>query len=202
MIDFDFYPTPNPDKSDEKRYHARVVAQQNIDTEQLVEEIQRKSGLSAGAVEDVLITFADRLASHLGDGNRVYLKKVGYFQVNLKCKKEISNPHDARPENVAFKSVSFRADNSLKNKLREEKIKRSKEQCHSRKRTEDGIDTLLAKHFETKPAITRRGFQVLTGLLRTTAYRRLKDLADVGKLKNIGTNRSPVYVPCEGYFGK
>ena len=202
MIDFDFYPTPNPDKSGKKRYHARVVAQRNIDTERLVEEIQRKSGLSAGAVEDVLITFADRLASHLGDGNRVYLKKVGYFQVNLKCKKEISNPHGVRPENVAFKSVSFRADNTLKNKLREEKLNRSKEQFHSRKRTDDGIDDLLAKYFETKPAITRRGFQILTGLLRTTAYRRLKDLVDAGKLENIGANRSPVYIPCVGHYGK
>ena len=119
-----------------------------------------------------------------------------------KCKKEISNPHCVRPENVAFKSVSFRADNTLKNKLREEKINRSKEQFHSRKRTDDGIDDLLAKYFETKPAITRRGFQILTGLLRTTAYRRLKDLVDAGKLENIGANRSPVYIPCVGHYGK
>lgn len=202
MIDFDFYPTPNSDASDKKRYHARTIAHRNIGTERLVEEIQRKSGLSAGVVEDVLITFADRLANHLGEGNRVYLKGVGYFHVNLKCRKEITNPQGMGAENVEFKSISFRADNALKGKLKKMKIRRIKDQSHSCRRSKEGLDKLLSQYFEKKPVLTRRDFQALTGLLRTTACRRLKEIVDAGKLMNIGADRSPVYVPCEGYYGK
>ena len=202
MLEFDFYPTPDPEGTGRKRYHARVVSRQSIDTERLAEEIQKKSGLSAGAVEDVLITLGEKLSEHLGDGDRVHLKGVGYFQVNLCCKKEITNPNGVRSENVDFKSVSFRADNALKAKLRKKKLIRSQYSSHSRRRTEATIDKLLTKYFVSMPGMTRRDFQFLTGQLRATACRTIKRLVEAGKLKNIGADRSPVYVPCEGYYGK
>lgn len=61
MIDYELYQNPNPDGSNKKRYHARVVSYSNITTEQLAEDIEARSGLSAGAVKDVLISFAEKL---------------------------------------------------------------------------------------------------------------------------------------------
>lgn len=202
MIDYELYQNPNPDGSNKKRYHARVVSYSNITTEQLAEDIEARSGLSAGAVKDVLISFAEKLADYLGEGKKVYLENVGYFQVNLRCKEEIRDPRGARAENIEFKSVSFRADNTLKEKLRKQKIKRTTKKSHSRKRTDASIDKLLTKYFEVNPTITRRDFQQLTGQLRATACRTIKKLAEAGKLKNIGADNSPVYMPGDGFYGK
>lgn len=202
MIDYELYQNPTPDGSNKKRYHARVVSYSNITTEQLAEDIEEKSGLSAGVVKDVLISFAEKLADYLGEGKKVHLEKVGYFQVNLHCKEEIRDPRGARVENIEFKSVSFRADNTLKEKLRKQRIKRTAYKSHSRKQTDANIDKLLTKYFEVNPSITRRDFQRLSGQLRTTACRTIRKLVEAGKLKNIGADNSPIYVPGEGCYGK
>lgn len=202
MIEYELYQTPIPDGSNKRRYHARVVSYSNISTEQLAEEIKEKSGLSAGVVKDVLISFAEKLADYLGEGKKVHLERVGYFQVNLRCKEQIRDPRGARAENIEFKSVSFRADNTLKEKLRKQKIKRTANKSHSRKRTDASIDKLLAKYFEVNPTITRQDFQRLSGQLRSTACRTIRKLAEAGKLKNIGANNSPVYMPGDGFYGK
>lgn len=202
MIDYELYPNPNPDGSNKKRYHARVVSYSNISTEQLAEDIEERSGLSAGVVKDVLISFAEKLADYLGEGKKVHLEKVGYFQVNLRCKEQIRDPRGVRAEKIEFKSVSFRADNTLKEKLRKQRIKRTAYKSHSRKRTEASIDKLLAKYFELNSTITRQDFQRLSGQLRSTACRTIRKLVEAGKLKNIGADNSPVYVPGEGFYGK
>lgn len=202
MIEYELYQTPIPDGSNKRRYHARVVSYSNISTEQLAEDIKEKSGLSAGVVKDVLISFAEKLADYLGEGKKVHLERVGYFQVNLRCKEQIRDPRGARAENIEFKSVSFRADNTLKEKLRKQKIKRTANKSHSRKRTDASIDKLLAKYFEVNPTITRQDFQRLSGQLRSTACRTIRKLAEAGKLKNIGANNSPVYMPGDGFYGK
>lgn len=111
------------------------------------------------------------------------------------------SPRGARIQNVEFKSVSFKADNSQKKSLRAEKIKRSKVKLHSYLRTEANINKLLTKYFENNQTITRQQYQRLTGQLRATACRTIKKWVEAGKLKNVGPDRSPVYVPGEGYYG-
>ena len=68
--------------------------------------------------------------------------------------------------------------------------------------SEEQIEAKLTEYFATNPVITRRQFQFLCQLLKPTACRVIKRLADEGKLKNIASKRNPVYMPVEGYFGK
>lgn len=202
MITYEFYRNPDSEGTNKKRYHARVVSFGKVDTEQLAKEIQKECSLTHVDVKAVLMTLADKLAEHLGNGRKVHLEGLGHFQVNLRCKEEVRTTHAVRSENIEFKSVSFRADNGLKKSLKQEKIKRSRIKPHSCQHTDAGIDKLLVKHFETHQILTRREFQYLTGLLKATASRRIKKLVEEGKLKNIGPFRNPIYVPCEGYYGK
>lgn len=202
MITYEFYRNPDSEGTNKKRYHARVVSFGKVDTDQLAKEIQKECSLTHVDVKAVLMTLADKLAEHLGNGRKVHLEGLGHFQVNLRCKEEVRTTHAVRSENIEFKSVSFRADNGLKKSLKQEQIKRSRIKPHSYPHTDAGIDKLLVKHFETHQILTRREFQHLTGLLKATASRRIKKLVEEGKLKNIGLLRNPVYVPCEGYYGK
>ena len=200
-IEYEFYCNPDSQGTKKKRYHARVVPTGRISTDQLAQEIQKECTLTVSDVKSVLIALADKMAEHLGEGRKVHLKDIGYFQVNLHCKEEVRTMHAVRSENVEFKSVSFRADTNLKESLKKQKIRRSKNKPHSMPMTEQQIDKKLTEHFAQNPILTRRDFQFLCLQVKSTACRILRKLVEEGKLKNISTPRNPVYVPDNGYYG-
>lgn len=201
-IQYEFYQTPSPEESKMKRYHARVVPSGRVSTDQLAKEIHQESTLTVVDVKAVLMTLADKLAEHLSEGRKVYLEGIGYFQVNLRCKEEVSAVPSTRSENVEFKSVSYRADVALKKHLKQQKIRRSRTKPHSMPMTEQEIDQKLTEYFAEHETLTRANFQILCLQVRATAYRILKRLVEQGKLKNIATSHSPVYMPVAGYYGR
>ena len=199
-IEYDFYRNPNSQGTNKKRYHARVVSSNRISTDELAEEIQNECSLTIADVKAVLIALGDKLAKHLGEGSKVHLEGIGYFQVNLQCKEEVRTTHAARSENVEFKSVSYRADNELKKHLRNQKIQRSQTKIHSVEMTEEEIDQALTKYFKTHDTLTRSQFEVLCTQVKSTAHRILQKLVKDGKLKNVSTKQHPVYMPDNGYY--
>lgn len=199
-IQYEFYRNPNSQGTNKKRYHARVVPCGRVSTNQLAKEIQNESSLTVADVKSVLVALADKMSHHLGEGRKVYLDGIGYFQVNLRCKEEVRTMHAVRSETVAFKSVSFRADGELKKSLQDRKIRRARLRTHSMPMTEKEVDQKLTEHFATKPILTSREFRSLCMQVPSTAYRLLKKLVEAGKLKNISTSRNPVYVPAGGYY--
>ena len=199
-IQYEFYRNPNSQGTNKKRYHARVVPAGRISTDDLAEEIQKECTLTVADVKSVLIALADKMSEHLGEGRKVYLEGIGYFQVNLRCKEEVRTMSGIRSENIEFKSVSFRADIDLKKNLKTQKIRRSRNKPHSMPMTEKEIDEKLTKHFASNPILTRRDFEFLCQQMKPTACRILRKLVEAGKLKNISTPRNPVYVPDNGHY--
>ena len=194
-IEYDFYRNPNSQGTNKKRYHARVVSSNRISTNELAEEIQNECSLTIADVKAVLIALGDKLAKHLGDGSKVHLEGIGYFQVNLQCKEEVCTTRSVRSENVEFKSVSYRADNELKKHLKKQKIQRSQTKIHSVEMTEEEIDQKLTDYFKTNDTLTRSQFEVLCTQVKSTAHRILQKLVKDGKLKNVSTKQHPVYMP-------
>ena len=194
-IEYDFYRNPNSQGTNKKRYHARVVSSDRISTNELAEEIQNECSLTIADVKAVLIALGDKLAKHLGEGSKVHLEGIGYFQVNLQCKEEVRTTRSVRSDNVEFKSVSYRADNELKKHLRNQKIQRSQTRIHSREMTEEEIDQKLSDYFKTHDTLTRSQFEVLCTQVKSTAHRILQKLVKDGKLKNVSTKQHPVYMP-------
>ena len=194
-IEYDFYRTPNSQGTNKKSYHARVVSSDRITTDELAEEIQNECSLTITDVKAVLIALGDNLAKHLGDGSKVHLEGIGYFQVNLQCKEEVCTTRSVRSENVEFKSVSYRADNELKKHLKKQKIQRSQTKIHSVEMTEEEIDQKLTDYFKTNDTLTRSQFEVLCTQVKSTAHRILQKLVKDGKLKNVSTKQHPVYMP-------
>ena len=194
-IEYDFYRNPNSQGTNKKRYHARVVSSDRITTDELAEEIQNECSLTITDVKAVLIALGDKLAKHLGDGSKVHLEGIGYFQVNLQCKEEVCTTRSVRSENVEFKSVSYRADNELKKHLKKQKIQRSQTKIHSVEMTEEELDQKLTDYFKTNDTLTRSQFEVLCTQVKSTAHRILQKLVKDGKLKNVSTKQHPVYMP-------
>lgn len=199
-IEYDFYRNPNSEGTNKKRYHARVVSNNRISTNDLAEEIQNECSLTIADVKAVLIALGDKLAKHLGEGDKVHIEGIGHFQVNLRCKEEVRTTRAIRSENIEFKSVSYRADNDLKKHLQKQKIQRSQTKIHSIPMTKEEIDQALTKHFRTNETITRREFEILCTQMRSTAHRILQKLVENGKLRNVATAHNPVYMPAKGHY--
>ena len=199
---YEFYRNPQPDGTEKRTYHPRVVASGRVDTEQLARDIQQSCSLTRSDVKAMLAALADKMTQYLSEGKRVYLEDIGYFKVNLQCNQEVTDIDDKGVGKVSFKSISFRADERLKKSMKNTKIHRSNYKPHSMPLTDEQIEAKLTEHFTTKTFITRHEFQILCQILKPTACRIIKRLVEEGKLKNIASSRSPVYVPVEGFYGK
>ena len=200
-IEYDFYRNPNSQGTNKKRYHARVVSGNRISTDELAKEIQDECSLTIADVKAVLIALGDKLAKHLGEGDKVHIEGIGHFQVNLRCKEEVRTTRAIRSENIEFKSVSYRADNDLKKHMQKQKIQRSQTKVHSLPMTEEETDQILTEYFQTHETLTRRQFETLCTQMKSTAHRILQKLVKDGKLRNVATAHSPVYMPANGYYG-
>lgn len=200
-IKFEFYESPNTIGTRKKRYHARVVNWQRIDTDHLAREIQYGSSLTVADIKATIISLSEKLAYYLKDGARVHIEGIGYFHVSLTCP-ETRTPSATRANRVKFKSVTFRADKYLKKELASVKTARSEYKPHSMPTTKDDIDTLLTEYFATNSVLTRRKFEQLCMLRRATAGRYIKQLAKEGKLRNISIPRNPIYEPVPGHYGR
>ena len=200
-IKFEFYESPNTIGTRKKRYHARVVNWQRINTDYLAREIQYGSSLTVADIKATIISLSEKLAYYLKDGARVHIEGIGYFHISLTCP-ETRTPSSTRANKVKFKSVTFRADKELKKQLVNVKTERSKYKPHSIPVTDEKIDKGLTEYFQTHSVLTRREFEQLFTLTRATAGRYITRLAKEGKLLNISIPHNPIYEPMPGFYGK
>lgn len=201
-INYEFYETPSLKDNNKKNYHPRVVTFSKVTTEQLAQEIQQECTLTRADVKAVLTSLADKLAQHLSEGRKIHLEDIGYLGVSLQCSREIHDTEDMKRAPVSFKSITFRADEGLKKKMRVAKLERSTIRPHSATLSNEQIDAKLNEYFATNTIITCRQFQSLCALRSSTAHRQINRLLEEGKLCNVSTKHNPIYTPAEGWFEK
>jgi len=191
-IQFDFYETPDPSGEKPSRYHARTVSHRTVKTDQIAVEIQMASTLTVADIKAVLTALNDRIAFHLGESNHVHLEGIGYFQATLATTKEV-DPKKTRAQSVWFKSVKFRADQELKNRLKMVRTERSGFKTHSAKLTREQVDSKVTEYLSNKPFITRRQMQQLLKMTRSTTLSHIRRMLQEEKIKNMGTRFQPIY---------
>ena len=198
MVYYDFYQTPQRTSDEEKHFHPRMINQGTIDISVLSREIEKSTTLTAPDVEAALSAITDHMKMHLMNGERVYLKGLGYFSISLQCTKPDCDPERTRAESIQFKSLNFKADQFMRNELKAIESKRI-----SRKKPDGEINkelvSMLVPYLKTHKYISRHQVERLCNLTRMTALRRLKVCVNNNILKNLGTRFNPVYVPGENF---
>lgn len=107
---YDFYKNPIPKGSDRKpRLHARVVTYGTTTTERLADDIHSRCSLSTADVMATLVSLSDVIVERLREGERIYIKGLGYFQMTLECP-PVKTTKEIRSESIKFKSVAFRPE--------------------------------------------------------------------------------------------
>lgn len=201
-LKFEFYKTPVPgDQKKKVRYHARPVTRRTASTEEIVRSIQSNCTLTEADLKAALSALSQEIADRLASGERVHLEGLGYFQITLSCP-ETHNPDATHAQRVTFKSVKFRADQALRNRLSNLKTERARECNHSSTLSEQDIDDRLTEFFSDHDLLTRRVFQEMCHFTTITANRHLKRLLTAGRLQNINTRYQPIYTPAPGNYRK
>lgn len=200
---FEWYENPAaPGKEGEAELHARPVFNGKVGTDVLRSIIQKRSSLSESDVSAVLDALSDVMGEELSEGRQVHLDGIGYFYPTLKCTEKITASTPRRNTKIKLKGIQFRADLKLKSSIGPVKAHQSKYANHSSKLSDTEIDARLKKYFSENQVLTRRAFQSVCHMTRSTATNHLRRLREEGKLENIGSRMQPIYVPAAGYYGK
>lgn len=200
---FDWYENPvSPDKPKKKRYHPRIIANGQVDTEELRSKIQSRCTLNEVDVTAVLDALSQVMGEELGEGRQVHLDGIGYFYPTLTATEEISANTPRKNSKVKLKAIKFRSDKRLKQSVGFIKIKQMKLGRHSAKLSEIEIDMRLKEYFTDHQIMQRTDFQRVTSMVRSTAMIHIRRLRKEGKLQNIGIPSQPIYVPGPGFYGK
>lgn len=202
---FDFYHSPSTEEiGDEKkeRYHARVVSNESVDMDTIVEHISRRCTLSKGDIIAVIGELSTEISNGLLQGKHVNVPEIGQFYLSLKAPRD-ADPAKTHSQNIEIKRIEFRADHDLRQKIiSKAKFERSREKVHSAHISIYEVDALLIDYFEEHAFITRKGFEDLCHFTRSTAARHLKRLLSEGRLVNTNTQRNPTFEPAKGYYNK
>ena len=202
-IHFEWYENPvPPNRPDEKKLHARITYNGKVGTDYVRRKIQERCSLTETDVTAVLDALSHVLGQELGDGRQVHLDGIGYFHPTLKCIEEVTAETKRKNTKVRLKGIKFRADQVLKNEIGAIKAKPLGLNEHSQKLSDKEIDRRLTGYFSTHQFLTRESFQVLCGMMRSTAQLHIRLLRSEGKLENVGKLNQPIYVPCTGYYGR
>ncbi len=201
-IVFDWYENPNASSEEkEATLHPRIFMNGKVDTTTLCCKIHDYSSLTVGDVKNVLDNLSKILGESLHEGKEVHIEGIGYFYPTLAATGKVTCSTPQKTNKVTFKTVRFRPDSNLKRHLVGVRISQSKYVRHSEKISKVEIDMLLKEYFTTHQMMTRRDFQGICSLTRTTAKTHLIRLRGEGKLVNIGLRNQPMYVPAPGYYG-
>ena len=201
---FDWYELPEPkDKQrEEKILHPRIRLNGSTTTDELRRRIQERSSLTETDVSAVLDALSHVMGEDLAEGRQVHLDGIGYFHPVLTSTEPVTAATKRKTTKIKLKGIKFRADQVLKNEIGAIKVKPLGLNEHSQKLSDKEIDRRLTSYFSTHQFLTRDKFQVLCGMMRSTAQLHIRLLRSEGKLENVGKLNQPIYIPCTGYYGR
>ena len=194
-----FYESPDPTGDGVKHFHARAVERETIRMDRLNHFVTHRCTVSESDILAVLTALSDVMVDAFLEGHRVYLRGLGYFDITL-TNDEIRSLKEGNVRKVHFKSVKFVPEASLRKRLERgmKFVRASSTIPFSNRLTEEEVNEKLAGYFASHPFITRMEMQKLCGFKRSMALACINRLIDEGRLRNMGTRRTPVYVPVEG----
>ncbi|MDR1556835.1 MAG: HU family DNA-binding protein [Tannerellaceae bacterium] len=188
-----------PQEGEEKekgQIHARLVNQNPIRIDRMVNEISAFSSFSAADIKGMLASFQHQLLLHLSCGETVEFEGLGTFSVSLK-NIPATEEKEVTPSRVQFKKVVFRCSGELKDQLRQMKFQRADEgsrlEGYPEKKRKENILSYLDTHYTLSSSTCRW----LNGCSRYLAIKDLKELQKEGKIIRLGSRHNAQYAAVE-----
>lgn len=166
------------------------VADENL----LAKKLAAHSGISTGIALAVLEDMGEIMGELLREGKDINISSLGRFNLSIGCDEDVYSDTKNSKQKVAVRGVRFQANKELMEVVGEPTFREVARNAAIVATSVEELIPLLDEYFKTHPHITRAKFESRFNLKRTTAFTRLKELEEMGVIKQEGVGKNTKYI--------
>ncbi len=193
-IEWQIRPPHKNDSGDKPKLFPRKANVEVVDENLVAKKLAAHSGMSMGVALDVLEDMGTIIAGLLRDGKDVNISSLGRFQLSIGCDEEVYSDTKNSIQKVAVRGVRFQANKYLMDTVGEPTFREVARNAAIIATSVEELIPLLDEYFKTHSHITRAEFESAFNLKRATATLRLKELTNMGVIKQEGAGKDTKYI--------
>lgn len=193
-IEWQIRPPHKNDSGDKPKLFPRKANVEVVDENLLAKKLAAHSGMSMGVALAVLEDMGEIIAGLLRDGKDVNISSLGRFQLSIGCDEDVYSDTKNSIQKVAVRGVRFQANKYLMDTVGEPTFREVARNAAIVATSAQELIPLLDEYFKTNSHITRAEFESAFNLKRATATLRLKELTNMGVIKQEGAGKDTKYI--------
>lgn len=193
-IEWQIKPPHKNDSGDKPKLFPRKANVEVVDENLVAKKLAAHSGISTGVALAVLEDMGEIIAGLLRDGKDVNISSLGRFQLSIGCDEDVYSDTKNSIQKVAVRGVRFQANKYLMDTVGEPTFREVARNADIVATSAQELVPLLDEYFKTNSHITRAEFESAFNLKRATATLRLKELTNMGVIKQEGAGKDTKYI--------
>lgn len=193
-IEWQIKPPHKNDNGDKPKLFPRKAKVDVADENLLAKKLAAHSGISTGVALAVLEDMGEIMGELLQEGKDINISSLGRFSLSIGCNEDVYSDTKNSKQKVAVRGVRFQANKELMEVVGEPTFREVARNADIVATSADALIPLLDEYFKTHSHITRAEFESAFNLKRATATLRLKELTNMGVIKQEGAGKDTKYL--------
>lgn len=193
-IEWQIKPPHKNDNGDKPKLFPRKAKVDVADEKLLAKKLAAHSGISTGVALAVLEDMGEIMGELLQEGKDINISSLGRFSLSIGCDEDVYSDTKNSIQKVAVRGVRFQANKELMEVVGEPTFREVARNAAIVATSADALIPLLDEYFKTHSHITRAEFESAFNLKRATATLRLKELTNMGVIKQEGAGKDTKYI--------
>ena len=193
-IEWQIKPPHKNDNGDKPKLFPRKAKVDVADEKLLAKKFAAHSGISTGVALAVLEDMGEIMGELLQEGKDINISSLGRFSLSIGCDEDVYSDTKNSKQKVAVRGVRFQANKELMEVVGEPTFREVARNADIVATPADALIPLLEEYFKTHSHITRAELESAFNLKRATATLRLKELTNMGVIKQEGAGKDTKYI--------
>lgn len=193
-IEWQIKPPHKNDNGDKPKLFPRKAKVDVADEKLLAKKLAAHSGISTGVALAVLEDMGEIMGELLQEGKDINISSLGRFSLSIGCDEDVYSDTKNSKQKVAVRGVRFQANKELMEVVGEPTFREVARNAAIVATSAQELVPLLDEYFKTHSHITRAEFESAFNLKRATATLRLKELTNMGVIKQDGAGKDTKYI--------
>lgn len=193
-IEWQIKPPHKNDNGDKPKLFPRKAKVDVADEKLLAKKLAAHSGISTGVALAVLEDMGEIMGELLQEGKDINISSLGRFSLSIGCDEDVYSDTKNSKQKVAVRGVRFQANKELMEVVGEPTFREVARNAAIVATSAQELVPLLDEYFKTHSHITRAEFESAFNLKRATATLRLKELTNMGVIKQEGAGKDTKYI--------
>lgn len=193
-IEWQIKPPHKNDNGDKPKLFPRKAKVDVADENLVAKRLAAHSGMSMGVALDVLEDMGEIMGELLREGKDINISSLGRFSLSIGCDEDVYSDTKNSKQKVAVRGVRFQANKELMEVVGEPTFREVARNAAIVATSAQELIPLLDEYFKTNSHITRAEFESAFNLKRATATLRLKELTNMGVVKQDGAGKDTKYI--------